>query len=118
MVAVVHLEGEAHIAPGSLLWLVSELPGELGVGHQGAEAIEHGLHLPVGALGDLGRDGALDHLPEQVALVVDGHQAPTVDLGLDLGDPGLDGLLLVELVADLPGVLGMRCQLGVRGLAV
>ena len=118
MVAVVDLEGEPHVSPGGLLRLLCKLPGELGVGHQGAEAIEHGLHLPVGALGDLGWDGALDHLPEQVALVVDGHQAPTVDLGLDLGDPGLDGLLLVELVADLPGVLRVRRQLGVRGLAV
>ncbi len=38
--------------------------------------------------------------------------------GLDLGDPGLDLRLLVELITDLSRVLDVRRHLSVSGLAV
>jgi len=118
MVAMVDLEGQLNVTTSVQRHIVSQFPSELSVGHQSAQTVKGRLDLPVGLLDDPGWHGPLDHLPQQVPLVVDGHEGPTVDLGLDFRDAGLDVNLLVELVADLPGIVGMRGKLGVSRLAV
>jgi hypothetical protein len=45
--------------------------------------IEDSLHPAIPALVDLGRDRSLDHLPQQIALLVDPHERPAVDITLD-----------------------------------
>jgi len=118
VVAVVNLERQLNVGPGVQRHVVSQFPGKLGVGHQSAQTVKRGLELAVSPLHNLCRHSAFDHLAQQVPLVIDGHQGPTIDLGLNLGDPSLDVGLLIKLVADLPGVVGMRSQLGVSGLTV
>ena len=95
-----------------------ECTRHLRIRHQRPKYIEDRLHTAIPPLIDLGRDRPLDHLPQQVPLLVDPHQSPAVDLSLDFRDAALHIQAVVQLVAHSRRICDVRAEFGVGGFAV
>jgi hypothetical protein len=87
-----------------------KLSCHLGIRYQSPKHIKDRLYGAVLALVHLGRDRTLNHLPKKVALLVDAHQRPAVDLALDFTDAGLYVQPMIQLVAQGRRISDMRAE--------
>ena len=117
MISMVNLELELHLRFLRYRSAI-KLPCHLRIRHQRPKHVEDGLYGTVPALVHLGWDSALDHLPQDVALLVNPHQSPAVDLALDFSDAPLHIGPVIKFVAQCARIGDMRAEFGVGGLAV
>jgi len=109
-VATVEFKGEVEFLVFDLEFLRREFARELGVGEERGESVEGRLNRAVALPDDFGRYASLSHLPEQVTLLVDCHERPTVDLLAYL----LNAFANVGALCEFTSIDASRCRFDVR----